>query len=275
MNDSLSPMAASPEHFGARLRTERERQGLSVGDVVARLRLHPKQVRALEEADLSVLPEPAYVRGFVRSYALSLGLAPEPLLADLATRLGQGTPNFDAMADDSPRSPVREAAREQNSRRIVLIGAMVLLAVLGALGWYASRPAPAPAPVVAPAPAPAPAPLTPVVPAPVAEAVAPPASGPASAAAGQAVVDASTASVPVAPLLKLSAKSRSWVRVEGSDKVVLLETTLEPGAEEVIEGIPPLAVVIGDASAVKLELRGQPIDLAPHTQRNIARLTLE
>jgi cytoskeleton protein RodZ len=273
MSDSISPMAAPPEHFGARLRAERERQGLSVGDVVARLRLHPKQVRALEEADLSVLPEPAYVRGFVRSYALSLGLAPEPLLADLATRLGQGTPSLDAMADDSPRSPVREAAREQNSRRIVLIGALVLLAVLGALGWYASRPALAPAPVVAPAPAPAP--VAPPVPAPAAEAVAPPASGPASAAAGPAVVDASTAAVPVAPLLKLSAKSRSWVRVEGSDKVVLLETTLEPGAEEVIEGIPPLAVVIGDASAVKLELRGQPIDLAPHTQRNIARLTLE
>lgn len=88
-------------------------------------------------------------------------------------------------------------------------------------------------------------------------------------------MDASPASVPVAPLLKLTASSRAWVRVEGSDKVVLLETTLEPGAEELVEGIPPLTVVIGDASAVKIELRGQPVDLAPHTQRNIARLKLE
>ena len=273
MSDSVSPSGEAPEHFGTRLRAERERQGLSVGDVVGRLRLHPKQIRALEDADLSVLPEPAYVRGFVRSYALSLGLAPEPLLADLAARQGQRAPSLDAMADDSPRSPVREAAREQNSRRFVLIGALVLLAVLGAVGWYASRPAPAP--VVAPAPAPPPAVVTTPAPAPTAEASAPATAGSAPGVTGAAVIDASPAAAPAAPLLKLVASTRAWVRVEGSDKVVLLETTLEPGAEEVVEGIPPLSVVIGDASAVKLELRGQPVDLAPHTQRNIARLRLE
>lgn len=277
MSDSVSPSGAPPEHFGTRLRAERERQGLSVGDVVGRLRLHPKQIRALEDADLSVLPEPAYVRGFVRSYAMSLGLAPEPLLADLAARQGQRAPSLDAMADDSPRSPVREAAREQNSRRFVLIGALVLLAVLGAVGWYASRPAPAPtaAPAVTPAPAPPPAVVTTPAPAPTAEASAPATAGSAPGVTGAAVIDASPAAAPAAPLLKLVASTRAWVRVEGSDKVVLLETTLEPGAEEVVEGIPPLSVVIGDASAVKLELRGQPVDLAPHTQRNIARLKLE
>lgn len=277
MSDSVSPSEVPTEHFGTRLRAERERQGLSVGDVVGRLRLHPKQIRALEDADLSVLPEPAYVRGFVRSYAMSLGLAPEPLLADLAARQGQRAPSLDAMADDSPRSPVREAAREQNSRRFVLIGALAVLAVLGAVGWYASRPAlaPAPTPVVAPAPAPAPAAVTTPAPAPTAEGGTPAMAGSVPAAAGAAMIDASPAAAPAAPLLKLVASSRAWVRVEGSDKLVLLETTLEPGAEEVVEGIPPLSVVIGDASAVKLELRGQPVDLAPHTQRNIARLKLE
>lgn len=273
MSEPISPAETPPEHFGARLRAERERQGLSVGDVVARLRLHPKQVRALEDADFAALPEPAYVRGFVRSYALSLGLAPEPLLGDLAGRMGQGAPNLAAMADDSPRSPVREAAREQNSRRIVLIGALVLLAVLGAVGWYASRSALAPA--SAPAPEPAPVTVTTPAPPPAAESVVPAAAGSAPVAAGQAVIETSPAAAPVAPLLKLVASSRAWVRVEGSDKVVLLETMLEPGSEEAVEGIPPLLVVIGDASAVKLELRGQPVDLAPHTQRNIARLKLE
>jgi cytoskeleton protein RodZ len=268
---SESDTAAPAEHFGARLRAERERLGLTVGDMVARLRLHPKQVRALEEADFAALPESTFVRGFVRSYAMSLGLAPEPLLADLAARQGQRTPSLDAMADDSPRSPVREAAREQNSRRIVLLGALVVLAALGALGWYASRPAPAPAP--APVAAPVPVPVAPA-PAPVAEPVEAAPAAPAAAPA-QAVVDVTAAAAPVAPLLKLAASSRAWVRVEGSDKVVLLETTLEPGAEELVEGIPPLTVVIGDASAVKLELRGQPVDLAPHTQRNVARLRLE
>ncbi|HQR56504.1 MAG TPA: helix-turn-helix transcriptional regulator, partial [Burkholderiaceae bacterium] len=78
MSDDLSegtgpeaPMDATaeappPAAFGARLQWQRERMGLSVSDVAARLRLHPNQVRALEQEALSALPEAAYVRGFVR-----------------------------------------------------------------------------------------------------------------------------------------------------------------------------------------------------------------
>lgn len=240
--------------FGAQLRTERERQSLTIGDMVARLRLHPNQVRAIEEEDVAALPGPAYVRGFVRSYARNLGLAPEPLLADVARKLGEVPVAVDAMADDSPRSPVRDAAREQNSRRVVLIGAVLGMALLAVIGWLATRPeSPAPVAVMAPA-----APVL-EVPA-VAEPVAP---------------EIEAVSVPPAPLLKLTASGRSWVKVEGSDNVILLEQLLEPNAEEVVEGIPPLTVVIGDASRVKVELRGEPVDITPFTQKNVARLRLE
>ena len=47
--------APPPASFGARLQWQRERLGLTVTDVAARLRLHPNQVRALEqEATLGV-----------------------------------------------------------------------------------------------------------------------------------------------------------------------------------------------------------------------------
>ena len=46
---------------------------------------------------------------------------------------------FDGMAQQRDYSPVREAAREQSSRRLVILGAVLLLIVLGALGWYATR----------------------------------------------------------------------------------------------------------------------------------------
>ena len=55
--------------YGARLAAQRERAGLSVTDVAATLRLHPNQVRAIEQEDLTRLPALAYVRGFIRSYA--------------------------------------------------------------------------------------------------------------------------------------------------------------------------------------------------------------
>ena len=84
--DALSADAA-PWGFGAKLAAARERAGLGVGDVAARLRLHTNQVRAIESEALAKLPEAAYVRGFVRSYARMLGLDPAPLLDDLNRKL--------------------------------------------------------------------------------------------------------------------------------------------------------------------------------------------
>jgi cytoskeleton protein RodZ len=78
--------ALPPTAFGARLLWERERAGLSQPDVAARLRLHPNQVRALEQETLAVLPEAAYVRGFVRSYARILYIVPAMLLHDIAAK---------------------------------------------------------------------------------------------------------------------------------------------------------------------------------------------
>ena len=53
----------------------------------AALRLHPNQVRAIEQEDLTRLPEPAYVRGFIRSYARVLNIDPAPMLDDLNAKL--------------------------------------------------------------------------------------------------------------------------------------------------------------------------------------------
>lgn len=68
---------------GTMLRETRERLGLSVDDVVNRIKFAPRQIVALEADDFAQLPEIAFVRGFVRSYARLLQLDPAPLLAAL------------------------------------------------------------------------------------------------------------------------------------------------------------------------------------------------
>ncbi len=74
--------------FGAVLGAAREAQGLSVGDMVGRVRISVRQVRALESENMADLPEPVYVRGFIRSYAKALGLDPKPLVDDFNNRFG-------------------------------------------------------------------------------------------------------------------------------------------------------------------------------------------
>jgi cytoskeleton protein RodZ len=274
MSDDSNTVGASaeqpPASFGARLRWERERAGLTVTDVAARLRLHMNQVRALEQEALAELPEAAYVRGFVRSYARILQLEPGPLLEDLASKLApSGSSVLDGMAKQRDYSPVRAAAREQRSRRFVVVGAVLLLIALGVLGWYATRktsPVATPGTVVPAAPAAAPpavAPATVSPPAPVSIA---PANVPEPAVALEPVAPA--------PLLKLRFNGSSWAEVKDAEGKALHSQHNSAGSEYVIEGTPPFYVVIGDANRASVEVRGETYDLTPYTRQNVARFTI-
>ncbi len=67
-------MGMTFEELGNILRTEREKQALSIEDVANRLKINVRVLRALEAADSSSLPHCVYVRGFVMSYARFLEL---------------------------------------------------------------------------------------------------------------------------------------------------------------------------------------------------------
>ena len=74
MTEISTPQLAAAEELGKLLRHNREQQQLSLGDVSEHLKLPARQVEALENADFSKLPEPVFVRGFLRSYGRYLNL---------------------------------------------------------------------------------------------------------------------------------------------------------------------------------------------------------
>ncbi len=265
-----------PTSFGARLKWGREQAGLTVSDVAARLRLHPNQIRAIEQESLAALPEPAYVRGFVRSYARIVNADPVPLLDDLSTKIVPAERSVvDGMAQPRDYSPVRAAAREHASRRFVVLGAVLVLIALGALGWYATRQqaekvaaASASVPAAVPTVATTSPPTLPVAePAPVASTTP---AGASSAGETTAVME------PVAPppLLKLRFTGPSWAEVKDAEGKVLHSQHNSAGADFVIEGTPPFYVVIGDTTKTTVEVRGETYDMAPHTKQNVARFTI-
>lgn len=67
--------------LGERLRRAREERGLTLKEAASRLALKVAVLEALEACRFEALPEPALARGYLRRYALLLGLDPEPLLA--------------------------------------------------------------------------------------------------------------------------------------------------------------------------------------------------
>ncbi len=155
--------AASALSFGPRLAQARQALGWSVGEVASRLRLHPRQITALEEERLDALPAATFTRGFVRNYAKELNLDPNPLLAALNQKLGPVA--GDDLSQLPSSSRVMLETRLSNASMITaLVGGLV---VLGIIGWVASlakrassEPTSLPrAPVAAPKPATEPAPV--------------------------------------------------------------------------------------------------------------------
>ncbi|MEO5766667.1 MAG: DUF4115 domain-containing protein, partial [Casimicrobiaceae bacterium] len=77
-----------------------------------------------------------------------------------------------------------------------------------------------------------------------------------------------------APLL-LTFTGTSWVQVKDVSGAVILSQTATAGTTVPVSGRPPFALVIGNADHVRTQFRGQPVDLAPHTLHNVARLVLK
>jgi len=71
----------SGKELGALFRNKREEMGLSYAQISEQTKLRPHFLEALENEEWDHLPSPAFVKGFIRSYARALGLAEDGLLA--------------------------------------------------------------------------------------------------------------------------------------------------------------------------------------------------
>jgi cytoskeleton protein RodZ len=98
----------------------------------------------------------------------------------------------------------------------------------------------------------------------------------AAAAAGAAQPPASTGATPIArQTIVVEFRDSSWTEIRDRDGHVLLTGTNRGGTAQTVTGTPPFTLRIGNAADVTLRYKGERVDLAPYTQRNVARLTLQ
>jgi cytoskeleton protein RodZ len=121
--------------IGAALREGRERKGLTVEAVEEKTKIAPSVIVALEEGNSARFPHPVYARGFVRSYALLLGLDAQELCAHFS-REYPVPKDTDQSEIHTPQIRVKmhDSGNVVTAVRIVVI---VGILALGALGWYA------------------------------------------------------------------------------------------------------------------------------------------
>ncbi len=123
------------EEFGANLRAERERKGISLEEVSNRLKIHVRMLRALEEGDREHFPHAAYAKGFIRSYAGYLGLSSE----EIAEALG----SISAFSQSPTFVPVVEKQAmdgpSSSTGFLQLVVVLLLLGLLAGGGYYVWR----------------------------------------------------------------------------------------------------------------------------------------
>jgi transcriptional regulator with XRE-family HTH domain len=78
--DASNGKMAMVDDVGGFLRGERELRYISLDDVAERTKISRRYLKAIEEGRYDQLPGETFVRGFIRSYAQSVGLDPEDTL---------------------------------------------------------------------------------------------------------------------------------------------------------------------------------------------------
>ena len=119
------------EEFGASLREERERKGISLEDVSAQLMISVRVLEAMEQGDKAHFPHMAYAKGFLRSYANYLKMDAEEI-AEL----------MKAIDPESMREPLQKTSENTRSSLLmpilILVGAVVLiLGIVFGFGYMA------------------------------------------------------------------------------------------------------------------------------------------
>jgi cytoskeleton protein RodZ len=280
--------------IGRKLATARESLGLSVADVARQIKLSVPQVEALEADNLARLPKsPVIVKGFIRNYAKLVQLDPDVLLGRM-----QAAPESGVQAKARFRPQELTPDRPNRSWLGVLGLALLVAVLLGGYEFYMNpdlfgRPEEdrsAAAPRTGPsqslpgsqsnAAEEQPAPQT---------SAAPTIESQATAAAAQSaavgVAPALTAGgLPLPPtaaaasgpgIVQLKFDRDAWVEIKDRDGIRIMNQLGKSGTEKSVQGIPPLQLVIGAASGVKVKWNDQPVDIVPYTKVDVARFSLE
>ena len=74
-------------------------------------------------------------------------------------------------------------------------------------------------------------------------------------------------------LLEISVSADSWVEITDVDGQELEMDLLRGGSNKSYHGKPPFRLLFGRASAVRMSMDGEPVDLTPFAREDVAQLT--
>ncbi len=130
-SDGLSAPKSGP---GCLLRQARLDLRLAPEDVAQILHLSSKQITALEADDYLHLPGPTYIRGYLRSYAQLLGLAPEKVVEAYNSLMNSSKP-----VPSPSLTPPQQISSSHHLIKAASVGVVAVVLGLGYLWWQSEN----------------------------------------------------------------------------------------------------------------------------------------
>src|SRR6266567_1974402 len=125
---SREDTAAAGPSLPDRLAAARERKGVDLSRAERDTKIRARYLGALERGDYRALPGAVYTKGFLRNYAIYLGLDPEDVLHQWRRERGdQATPEPQIV----PLRPIAEPARPLTFSPSVFVAALLTFVVVG------------------------------------------------------------------------------------------------------------------------------------------------
>jgi len=242
---------------GEALTQAREQRGLSVEDVSAATRIRAGLIRAIEADDFSGCGGGVYARGHIRSISRTVGIDPEPLIAEFDRgHVEDAAPALVPTPALDPEAAARADGRRPNWAAAMAV-ALVVICALAAISLVGNSRSPKkaandqlrPGPVTTTS-----ASASPTT----------PASPPSGAVAK--IPDGAIALVRVT-------SSQTWMSVTTFSGKLLFQGLLAAGERKVFRDATGLRLTIGNAPAVDLVANGEDVG-APRSQGNVAHVTI-
>ncbi len=123
--------------IGETLREARETQGRSLEDAARAVRARTSQLQDLEDERFDAFGGDVYAKGFLRSYAVELGLDPEPLVATFRREIGEqdASPSSNMVVPvntgGGPRATTPPAWAAWALVAVVVVAGIIFLGVIG------------------------------------------------------------------------------------------------------------------------------------------------
>ncbi len=120
--------------FGRELQLERQRRHITLESIAEGTKVPTRHLRALEQEEYEQLPGGVFNKGIVRSYCRHLGLDEQEWLQRFPNvAAAEPEPDWASFAENVRRN--REFRNSRTRRR--WMGVIVMLLLLGGLGWAA------------------------------------------------------------------------------------------------------------------------------------------